>query len=162
MTPVLRVLIDLAGSRLSDRYLRRAVNEAFAQRLIKPHEIFTTHHRGAKRLRRLLAEAAPTVNEYEDAVNALLADLPRADVNQRQGAYVPDFRWTEQKLILEADSEQFHGHILARARDEAKDAALAADGWCVLRINWRQLVTQPLKVRALVGAALARGAQRTG
>jgi very-short-patch-repair endonuclease len=154
VTPVLRVLIDLAGSRLSDLYLRRAVNEALAQRLIKPHEIITTHHRGAKRLRRLLAEAAPTRNEYEDAVNALLKGLPRAEINQRLGGYVPDFCWPEHKVILEADSKQFHEHILARARDRAKDAALEADGWLVIRITWHQLVTEPLAVRKRVEAAV--------
>ena len=59
VTPPLRTLTDLAATPLPDKQLRRAVNEALNQRLIKPHEIITSHHRGAKRLRALLETAVP-------------------------------------------------------------------------------------------------------
>jgi very-short-patch-repair endonuclease len=155
VTPVIRVLMDLAGTRLPDKQLRRAVSEALVHKLIKPHEIITARHRGAKRLRAILADAAPTRNEFEDAVHALLKGLPKPDVNQRQGAYVPDFRWPRQRLILEADGEQFHGHILARAADRARQEELEADGWRFERVTWTQLTREPLKTRARIERALS-------
>ncbi len=155
VTTPLRTLIDLAGSTLPDTPLRRAVNEALNRGLIKPHEIILSGHRGARRLRALLADAAPTRNEFEDAVHALLNGLPKADVNQREGRYFPDFRWPEQRLILEADGERFHGHILARADDKARQAVLEADGWRVERTTWKQLVREPAKLRSRMEEALA-------
>ncbi len=157
VTPPLRTVIDLAATpTVPDTQLRRAVNEALNQRMIKPHEIITSHHRGAKRLRAMLETAVPTRNEFEDAVNALLEGLPRPDVNASEGRYVPDFRWTEQKLILEADSKQFHGHILAREYDRTRQAELQAQGWRVQRVTWKQLTREPTRTRARVEEALRR------
>ena len=146
------------SSKGKEQQLRRATNEAFAQRLIKPHEIITSRHRGAKLLRGLLADAAPTVNEFEDAVLALLNDLPRPEVNQRQGVYVPDFRWPDRKLIVEADGAQFHGHILARANDKTRQAELEARGLRVVRVTWDQLTREPAKTRARLAEAIRRSA----
>ena len=154
MTSPLRTLIDLAGSDLPDEKLRRAVNEALNQRLIKPHEIITIGHRGARRLRAILATAAPTRNEFEDAVLALLDGLPRPDVNQLEGRFFPDFRWPAERLIVEADGEQFHGHILARSDDASGQARLEGDGWRFERITWEQLTREPAATRARVKRAL--------
>ena len=154
VTTPLRTLIDLAGSNLPDAKLRRAVNEALNRGLIKPHEIITIGHRGAKRLRAMLADAVPTRNEFEDAVDALLKGLAKPDVNQREGRYFPDFRWPEQRLILEADGEKYHGHILARADDKARQEVLEADGWQVERTTWKQLTREPAMLRARIERAL--------
>ncbi len=59
VTPVARTLIDISAT-LPPKQLRRAVNEALNQRLIKPYELVTSRHRGAKKLRAILADAAPT------------------------------------------------------------------------------------------------------
>ena len=56
--PPLRTLIDLS-SMLPYATLRRAVNEALNQRLVKPHELVTANHRGAKQLREVVASGAP-------------------------------------------------------------------------------------------------------
>jgi hypothetical protein len=61
VTPVLRTLTDLS-SMLPFAGTRRAVNEALNQRQIKPAELVTSHHRGAKTLRAILATAAPTTS----------------------------------------------------------------------------------------------------
>ena len=90
VTPPLRTLIDLS-SMLPYATLRRAVNEALNQRLVKPHELVTANHRGAKQLREVVASGAPTRNEFEDLVHALLGDLPKPQVNQPLLGYVPDF-----------------------------------------------------------------------
>ena len=77
-----------------------------------------------------------------------------ADINVPYLGYVPDFRWPEQRVILEADSRQFHGHLLARADDKARQAVLEAAGETVLRTNWREAVTRSHAVVARVRVAL--------
>lgn len=156
VTPPARTLMDNAPT-LPPKQLRRAVNEALNQRRITPAELVTSRHRGAKRLRAVLATAAPTRNEYEDIVLAVLLNggLPRPDVNCREGVYVPDFRWSAPRVILEADSRRFHEHLLARADDGARQAVLEASGFTVLRTTWREITTRPDRVVARVRAALA-------
>ena len=154
-TPPARTLMDIAAGEPETR-LRRAVNEALNQRLIKVAELVTSHRRGARKLRAILADAAPTRSENEDVVLAVLAapGCRGRTSTQPYLGYVPDFRWPEQRVILEADSRQFHDHLLARADDKARQAVLEAAGETVLRTNWREAVTRPHAVVARVRAAL--------
>ena len=116
-TPV-RTIVDLSG-KLAYAGLRRAVNEALNRQQIKPVDLVTSHHRGAENLRKILLTAAPTRNEYEDLVLELLhrAGIGPPEVNRRRDHIEPDFRWPEQRVILEADSKRYHGHLVARASD---------------------------------------------
>jgi very-short-patch-repair endonuclease len=156
VTPVIRTLTDLS-STLPFAGTRRAVNEALNQRVIKPAELVTSHHRGAKQLRAILATAAPTRNEYEDIVLAVLlqAGLPMPEVNQRRLRYFPDFRWPGQRVLLEADSAQFHDQMLARADDRRRQEVLEAHGDTVIRTTWTEITTRPDRVVARVRDALA-------
>ena len=161
VTPPARTLIDLAG-KLPYAGLRRAVNEALNRGQIKVSELVTRRHRGAAKLRKILATAAPTRNEYEDIVLAVLhqGGLPAPDVNVRRGRYIPDFRWPEYRVILEADSRKYHDHLLARADDAARQAALEAQGEIVLRTTWREVVTRPAVLVARVRAGLVESKVR--
>ena len=156
VTPVIRTLTDLS-SMLPFAGTRRAVNEALNQRVIKPAELVTSHHRGAKQLRAILATAAPTRNEYEDIVLAVLlqAGLPMPEVNQRRLRYFPDFRWPVQRVLLEADSAQFHDQMLARADDRQRQELLESHGDTVIRTTWTGITTRPDRVVARVREALA-------
>src|SRR6185312_8668263 len=58
ITPPIRTLIDLA-SILPYKALRRAVNEALNQGVVEPSDLLATSHRGARKLRKILATAAP-------------------------------------------------------------------------------------------------------
>jgi hypothetical protein len=151
-----RTLVDLAWVLPFER-LRRAVNEALNQR-ITPGELVTAGHRGAKNLRRVLATAAPTRNDFEDIVPAVLDGLPRPLVNVpitvAGRRYVPDFRWPEQRLILEADGAATHGHLLARAADAERQALLEAHGERFVRVSWTQATQQPHATRARIERAL--------
>ncbi len=153
VTTPLRTLIDLS-SMLPYKQLRRAVNEALNQRLVKPHELVTANHRGAKQLRDVVATGAPTRNEFEDLVHALLGELPQPLTNQPLLGYVPDFHWPEHHLILEADGRDTHDQLLARADDKARQRFLEHNGYAVLRVTWRQATTQPAKLQARLRAAL--------
>ena len=153
VTPPLRTLVDLS-STAPHAQLRRAVNEALNQRLLKPHELVRHNHLGAKRLRRIVAQGAPTKNEFEDLVLALLHDLPRPLVNQPLLGYEPDFLWPDHRVILEADGRATHDQLLARADDRIRQRHLEQNGYRVLRITWRQATLHPLRFRALLRGTL--------
>lgn len=155
VTPPARTLIDLSA-RLPYAGVRRGVNEALNRGQIKASDLVTSRHRGAAKLRKILATAAPTRNEYEDVVNEIIhqAGLPKPDVNVRRGRHIPDFRWPVQRVILEADSRRYHGHLLARADDARRQALLEAQGELVLRTTWVEVVTRPSAVVGRVRAAL--------
>jgi very-short-patch-repair endonuclease len=155
VTPPARTIIDLSAG-LPYAGVRRGVNEALNRGQIKASDLVTSHHRGAAKLRKILATAAPTRNEYEDVVNEIIrqAGLPAPDVNVRRGRYIPDFRWPAHRVILEADSRRYHGHMLARADDAKRQAILEAQGELVLRTTWVEIVTRPGVVVGRVRAAL--------
>jgi len=64
-----------------------------------------------------------------------------------------DAAWPEVKLAVELDGAAFHGSQEARERDLRRDAALAAQGWVVLRFSYRRLMREPDACRAEILAA---------
>ncbi|MEA2142481.1 MAG: hypothetical protein QOI64_911, partial [Solirubrobacteraceae bacterium] len=88
---------------------------------------------------------------------ARMADLPRPETNARVLRYRADFRWRDQKLIVEIDGFATHGHRRAFENDRRRNAALVAAGYRVMQITWRQLTDEPIAVAARIAAALARG-----
>ena len=67
---------------------------------------------------------------------------------------MPDFRWTERRVILEADGRRFHDHLLARADDQARQAALEAAGETVLQHDVARDRHAPVRLVRRVRAAL--------
>ena len=131
-TSVARTLVDLAAD-LSYAQLRRAVREAQAQRLVALPRLVETLARlrpcrGAANLARIVATGpAPTRSELEDVVLDLIlrGGLRHPDVNVpiRVGGrwVVPDFRWPEQRLVVEADGARYHdGESPARTTPSAR------------------------------------------
>lgn len=57
-------------------------------------------------------------------------------------------------IVIETDGHQNHDKLEHRRRDYARDAALAARGYIVLRFNYRQVVHQPEVVMAAIRGAL--------
>ena len=68
---------------------------------------------------------------------------------------VPDFRWPEQQLVLEADGARWHGDALARADDAERQALLEAHGETVLRGRWDQATLRPGGVHEMLAQASA-------
>jgi len=83
------------------------------------------------------------------------AKLPPPRVNARVGGYEVDFLWRERRLVAEVDGYAYHANRRAFERDRERDAALAAAGYTVLRVTWRQLVSAPEALIARLAAALA-------
>jgi very-short-patch-repair endonuclease len=110
-------------------------------------------------LRSLLeADSRPalTRSEAEERLLTLIraSGLPQPEVNARVRGHEVDFVWRGQRLVVEVDGFRFHSSRAAFERDRIRDAELAAVGFRVVRITWRQLVDRPDAAMARVAAAL--------
>ena len=155
-----RTAVDLA-TVLPYKAVRRAVREGMARKRIAVKDLVAIRgRRGARHdpahpRRRV----RPTRSEFEDVVLDLLdrGGFPRPDVNVpiivAGRRTVPDFRWPDKRLVLEADGRQWHGSELARADDAERQARLEAAGERVLRVTWKQAITRPDQTIARVRAA---------
>ena len=68
-------------------------------------------------------------------------DLPEPLVNEPfhapdHGESKPDFHWPAHRLIVETDGWDSHSTRAAFENDRAKDAALTAAGYRVVRFTW--------------------------
>jgi hypothetical protein len=148
-----RTLLDLAAV-LGAHALERAMEQAEALRLtdsLRLDDVLMRYPRrpGTAALREILARgyAASTVtrSDLEDRFLAFLdaRGLPRPQVNvgiEVRGRWMEcDCVWRSHRLIVELDSRGFHGTGAAFERDRARDRALQASGWRVVRVTWRQL-----------------------
>ena len=144
-----RLLLDMAA-RLRDEPLRRMMSRAQSMRLTNLRRLGRQLDRaagrpGRARFARVLASRPPaTRSELEDRLYDLVlaGGLPEPDVNVplHLGGrrIIPDFRWPEHRLIVEADSRQWHDTPQARAEDAERQALLEAHGERVLRVTWEQ------------------------
>ena len=86
-------------------------------------------------------------------------DIPELPPYQQQyevqlpgGRVALDVAWPGVKLAIEFDGAAFHGSKAARERDLRRDAALAAEGWLVLRFSYERLIREPQACRAQIRA----------
>ena len=82
------------------------------------------------------------------------AALPSPEANARVGAYVVDFLWRHLGLIAETDGYRYHRGRATFEHDRARDAKLAAAGYEVLRLTWRQVTDESADVVAALRARL--------
>jgi very-short-patch-repair endonuclease len=153
VTTPLRTLQDLATiATRSD--IERAVEEAQVRHLVTRAEL-EPHGRLAAALGH---DPSLTRSEAERRLLALIraAGLPAPRTNARIGPYEVDCLWPDQRLVVEVDGFAFHSTRAAFERDRARDRALQAAGYAVLRITWRQIVEEPEAVVAALAAALVR------
>ncbi|HEX6582139.1 MAG TPA: type IV toxin-antitoxin system AbiEi family antitoxin domain-containing protein [Thermoleophilaceae bacterium] len=164
VTAPARTLADLA-CQLDYRALRRAVRQAQSLRRVSLRELVAVtnrlgRRRGTVNLMRILATGpAPTRSELEDVILDLIvsAGVRRPEVNVPLHLLgrrvVPDFRWPGCQLVVEADGAAWHDHRLAREDDAERQALLEAHGEHVLRVTWRQAISQPRQTIARIRAA---------
>ncbi len=67
-----------------------------------------------------------------------------------------DALWRDRRLVLEIDGATFHHTPADINRDRAKDAALDAAGYTVIRVSYRQLRDAPETVIARIHRSLSR------
>ena len=140
-----RTLLDLAGV-VPGQALERALDEAEILRLPGPQPLLERYprRRGAANLRLLLLTSrspTPTRTVLEDRFHTFVDHhrLPRPETNTLVDVYEVDAVWRDARLIVELDGFATHGTRRAFERDRERDRRLAAAGWCVIRLTWRQL-----------------------
>jgi very-short-patch-repair endonuclease len=171
VTSVARTLFDLAEV-VDKRQLERAFEEADRLGLLEMRRLEAVCARGHGRralrpIRRLINEArAPTYprSPLEDRFSVFCRehDLPPAETNVEVLDHEVDAFWPRQKLIVEADSWSFHRHRAAFEGDRARDAAMQAEGFRVIRITERRLKREPQTVAAEIRRLLDEGNQSAG
>jgi very-short-patch-repair endonuclease len=153
VTTVPRTVLDLAAV-VPSHVLARAFREGQVQRSVTANDLaaLLDRHpgrRGNNALRAVLTETrfgtGVTRSELEAAFTRFLRrhslPEPRRNVAMRAGALPleADCVWGDARVIVELDGRAFHDTGAAFEQDRARDRALAAHGWTVVRVTWRQL-----------------------
>jgi very-short-patch-repair endonuclease len=104
----------------------------------------------------ILDEPQVTRSEAERRLLELIraAGLPAPHCNARVLGLEVDMVWPDLRMVVEIDGYAFHGTREAFERDRGRDARLLAAGYRVLRVTWRQIVDEPLRVIATIAAVL--------
>jgi very-short-patch-repair endonuclease len=113
-------------------------------------------------IRRLLAEArattytrSPLEDRFAEFCREHLADLPTPLTNVSILDHEVDAYWPSHRLVIEMDSWEFHSHRAAFERDRARDAAMQAAGYRVIRLTHRQLETETPRITTQLHKLLA-------
>lgn len=139
-------VVDVARRRLtSAAELRASLDE-------RPN---VAGHRELARTIDLIADGCQSELEVLGVLNVFRhPSLPRS-IGQFKiragGAFFSlDRAWPEAKLAVELDGAEHHTSPKDRRRDLARDTALAAAGWVVLRFTYAEVRRNPERVRARV------------
>ena len=92
-------------------------------------------------------------NPFESVLRAIALDVPGLDVRpqvwiqERGFRGRPDLVDVEKRLVIEAESFEFHGQRRHLRRDCERYTALVIRGWTVVRFAWEHVMFQPDYVR---------------
>jgi len=166
VTSVARTLFDLAEV-VDEKQLGSAFEEADRLRLMRMPELEAVcargHGRHALRPIRALIDAGQTPEDTQSPLEDRVLDLchehhlPLPVTGARVLGREVDAFWPAQKLMVEADSWKFHGHREAFERDRARDAAMQAEGYRVIRLTYRRLEREPAAVASQLRRLLTSG-----
>ena len=159
-----RTLLDLAGVLDRDA-LERAYEQTLILELTDDLPLVALfgrypHARGIQHLRRLTEAGVGgmTRSELEHRFRRLVEKgrLPMPQTNIVIEGLEVDCVWPDHHLIVELDGRSTHLNPVAFERDRARDRALQAAGWRVIRITWRQVVDSPSSVARDLACILGR------
>lgn len=112
---------------------------------------------------RLAAEADGRAdNPFESVLRAIALDVSGLDVRPQVwiGRRRVDLADERLRLVLEADSFEFHGDRGALRRDCERYNILTLGGWTVLRFAWEHVMFHPDYVRSVLVAAAGQTFRR--
>lgn len=123
---------------------------------------------GSAQLRRVAACADPrAANPFESVLRAIALDVdglrvtPQVPLRTVLGTHArPDLVDDDLRIVIEADSFEWHGDRAALRRDARRYDALAVSGWLVLRFAWEDVMHDPDWVRRVLQAATDRRTDR--
>ena len=169
VTSAARTLVDVAGG-CSPRHLTQAFDESLRLGSATRAQILVACDRararpGLKRLRGIASERyAPfdrtrSRNEASFLRLCLTEGLPIPLVNVPLLDFEVDCLWTDSRLVVEVDGPH-HDTPRARSADAARDAALEAAGYLVIRLRPKRFKSAPKAVAAELRATME--VRRTG
>ena len=97
-------------------------------------------------------------NPFESVLRSIALEIPGLHVVPQ--AWIskigqPDLADEQLRLVLEADSFEWHGNRFALRKDCERYNAFVVGGWLVLRFTWEHVMLQPEYVRRVLIAAVA-------
>lgn len=165
VTSAARTVLDLAAT-CPGREVDRAFEQTGVLGLASVDDVTAALHRDPKSrgapvvaaLLRAAADPALTRSEAESRLLGLVraAELPRPRANAQVMGYEVDLLWWSQRLVVEVDGYRFHRHRAAFERDRDRANRLQLAGFRVLRVTWRQIEAEPLRLVCQLALALER------
>lgn len=157
VTTPLRTVLDCARRLPFDEALAVA-DSALRAGDVKPDELRAAAARvrgpGAPACRRVASHAtAKAANPFESVLRAIVLETgtldvePQTPVVARGRTWHPDLVDVRRRVVLEADSWEFHTGRDEHSRDCVRYTALSVAGWTVLRFTWEQVMQSPAYVR---------------
>ncbi len=120
---------------------------------------------GRRRCLRVVRAATPlAANPFESVLRAIALDVrgldlrPQVALDDDGWSGRPDLVDEARRLVVEADSFEFHGYRQALVRDCARYNALVLRGWRVLRFSWEHVMLDPDYVRHSLERAVGQEA----
>jgi very-short-patch-repair endonuclease len=165
VTSPARTVLDNGRHPLLEELMATAFDRALVtERQIEASIDRSPTRRGVRRVRGMLGQRGGsrlTRSWGERRLLSLIreAGLPVPLTNRLLLGLKVDALWADLKLVVEVDGYEFHGDRDSFENDRARDAALVAHGYTVLRFTARQLRDQPLIVLGQLAAALALAAE---
>ena len=101
-------------------------------------------------------------NPFESALRALclavdgLEVVPQVEIYDPHFLGRPDLVDCRLRIVIEADSFEWHGTREALVRDARRYNALVAAGWLVLRFTWDDVMHRPDLVAVTLRGAVKR------
>ncbi|MEP6630236.1 MAG: DUF559 domain-containing protein [Lapillicoccus sp.] len=167
-TPV-RTVIDCCLDLPFDEAL--AVFDSSWRDGLKPREVQLAALRLPRRSRdRVLAVARAAdpraANPFESVLRSIVSAIPGLQAQPQ--VLIDDGRFTARvdladeqlRIVLEADSFEFHGTRKGLDRDCRRYNAIVVRGWLVLRFTWEQVMFEPGLVASTVRALVALRTER--
>lgn len=145
----------VADSALRHRDVTKALVMRLAEDVKGPHRakvLWVARHADGR-----------AANPFESVLRAIALDVPGLDlvpqvvIAEAGFAVRPDLVDVERRLIVEADSFEFHGRRAALKKDCERYNVLVLAGWRVLRFTWEHVMFEPELVRACLQAAVGTG-----
>ncbi|KRE38564.1 hypothetical protein ASG73_06475 [Janibacter sp. Soil728] len=120
--------------------------------------------KSSSRVESLVRMASPlAANPFESVLRWIVSDIsglsvqPQVEITDGDGPIGRvDLADEELRIVIEADSFEWHGQREALERDCIRYNRLVADGWLVLRFSWDQVMHHPERVRDLVLRTVAQ------
>ncbi len=118
---------------------------------------------GARRVRRLARSAdGGAANPFESCLRAIAIDVPGLSVRTQVPIFAPaellgrpDLVDEDLRVVIEADSFEWHGGRADLARDARRYNGFVVNGWLVLRFAWEDVMFEPDHVRHTLEAVVA-------